>query len=249
MRSVIVSQGAADYGARQEFLWAIQRHWKPAPLDALGLATPDVDAWILTFPGMRPGPTELGERFRVGFIMSRPWPFRWDGLTSDTSIQAGLAKTALERWKAPYPIHDTWIMDAALHSIAWLRLSLGQVSNLVEWAYSPEVRIYPEFHFETWHAETVVAEARRAQRQYYATIGRNLGERSGNAERDAGWLARWMAGEPDSSIASGLNDETIVRAARRRFARRAGITLADSLAARAGKEGQNGAIRSKGASR
>jgi hypothetical protein len=230
MRSKKVS--GINFLGRQEFLWAIESCWRPSRLETLAAAVPAVDPWLLTFPAFQPMADESCERLVRRFTLFAPWPFRWNGRVEDLSEVAANARKALENWhsQGPQVRVGPWIMDAAIHSIAWLRI--GEIAKLV-WAYSPDVDLRRRSRFEIIAPESeqdAINQAKRGWNRLVAEQSRLGLKQKGNISRDALWMARWLAGESDQEIYETIRVQrsaASVERARQRFNQSARITFGE----------------------
>ena len=125
-----------DFAGRLAYLRAIERVWKPAPLETLAKATPPVVAWLepsydmaVKYPDPPDGSRRIFLHMKLG--IGWEWP-RWSELLN-SALDA--PRGALMDWRSRYPIAeaDSWIMDAALHTIlqCWLDKSP------LQWFYAP----------------------------------------------------------------------------------------------------------------
>jgi len=234
MRTKFVSE--VDYAARQALLLAIQKRWQPKPLAGLTKLAPDIVPWLSTSWEADVSKHETGRLFRQAQFNVQPCSIRWSTLAADDSTAGRKARLAIQSWQDTWSLrwklNDPWILDAALHSVLWMRLT--QADAVLKWAYSPPERVRPLFDFSVSTTRPVESEIvnrlRRELRAYLKARKARL-YRDGNTERDAEWTARWVIGESDQRIyktGKRARSEDAVRIARKRFAKRAGITLVDS---------------------
>ena len=186
--------------------------WSPKPLATLEYARSEVTNWLLiTYPQQferRKHP--LADKLDFKRLWTMPWPFRWSTLSGDSSDAASAAKGVLEAWRNRHPIstRDEWIMDAAIHAIAYS----ARHDRPLEWAYSPDKRIVAPFQADlppwTWHPQRgedaarrmeqkLVALLRQQLRAYRARINKHYGQvkpRGIHAGKDTGFRdALWTA--------------------------------------------------------
>lgn len=232
MQPSFVSETEIDLGARQAFLRAIEKTWFPNPLERLSAAAPKITPWLAIFPEVSPSVTKLGSQFQQMGFNAVPSRIRWAGLLADGSAEAAQARSAIETWRTSWgtaageALTASWIMDAALHSIAYARM---MDFPSIEWAYSPDAPAWPMIEppaVFTRDPHEYALQLEQAGRAAKATMKARF-DRAPNVDRDAVWLARWLQGESDQKIASSdyRGSEDKVRIARGRFANRAGIRL------------------------
>ena len=217
------SERPIDYGGRGLFLQAAQEIWNPKPLQTLESARAVVVRWLeLKYPEqMMRHPHRVRDGLEMLRLWRTPWRFRWSTLCEDQGEEAMAARSSLEHWRWGHPISpdDCWIMDAAIHAIAYSHRMQGPL----EWAYSPDEQIVAPFQANlppwNWHPQRgekeadrmerkLVALLRRQVRQYRTRIKKHYGElkprgrqaNKDNRTRDAIWTAKACAGKSPYEI-------------------------------------------------
>ena len=218
-----------DYAGREEFLYAADRIWQPAPLASLALVEPAVRAWVEPI---------LERNEQETYCRRFTWRALAETLAEDSSSEAQKAREALATWAGQYPVTDSWFREAAVHTV------LARAHGLRDsvWWYDPG-NLEPPFEPRLWgrfrhgddpreFEQRQVNRLRLKLRAHLRTVQSNFGDRAGNTARDAELTARHLWGKSYNRIAhstSRATDETTVRSAVVRFARRIGLTLVDTL--------------------
>lgn len=233
-----------SYSGRLAYLEAIASLWRPSPLATLGRAAKTIRGVVLA-EGI--DPLDDSEHARYAIRLS------WSSFTHKRSPVFSEVCTALAAWRKRYTISpdDSWIMDAALQTVAYAALQERQRPRI--WVYRPSNYAYPKFipnlrrsdwsgdELEPWleFSKRMYAQFAEQLNQYRLDMRRfNPYPKIENTEeeRDAKWLARYMGGESWDALAHLAkkyeNPKSTVRNYSIRFAKRIGVTLPERPAGR-----------------
>lgn len=218
-----------NFGARFEYLIAIEAHWP----DVLLSLNRDVFPVFQISRERNPNSTALQTLAELS-------------KASSGSGELGEVERAIRRWAKVHGIRDEWIWDAAVQTMQ----SWAHQETISRWTYIPVELDTPRFQvqfgfwipfFMKWpEFRRVAGETyRRELASYRARVGKLWGQRQPKLSQQAVWAALWQRGKSPQAICFDHFRTTGERVSRANiqqsvhaFAAAAGLTLRATKAGR-----------------